>query len=154
LKMMRCPLGQRILHNTPPIATRIALYNRDSFDGMAADRHPSPPMIISDLESQILTLTSIEKAQVIQLLMGAIGQGSRGICKTPGVMGGDACLAHTRLPVWLFVDLRRQGSSDAELLELYPHLTAADLVNVWAYATAYPDEIETALQKQGFAIST
>jgi uncharacterized protein (DUF433 family) len=55
-------------------------------------------------------------------------------------------------PGWLFVDLRRQGSSDAELLELYPHLTAADLVNVWAYATAYPEEIETALQEQDLAM--
>jgi uncharacterized protein (DUF433 family) len=142
----------KTLRSHPKSPSIIKGINQNNFDGMAPDRHPSPPMIIPDLEHQILTLTSIEKAQVIQLLMGAIGQGSRGICKTSGVMGGDACLAHTRLPVWLFVDLRRQGSSDAELLELYPHLTAADLVNVWAYATAYPDEIETALQEQDLAM--
>jgi uncharacterized protein (DUF433 family) len=109
-------------------------------------------MTIPELEAQILTLTAIEKAQIIQMLMQAIGSGSRGITKTPGVMGGDACLANTRLPVWLFVDLRRQGASDAELLETYPHLAAADLVNIWAYATAYPDEIETALREQDLAM--
>jgi len=27
---------------------------------------------------------------------------------------------------------RRPGWSDAELLDFYPHLNAADLVNVWA----------------------
>jgi uncharacterized protein (DUF433 family) len=31
---------------------------------------------------------------------------------------------------------------------MYPHITAADLVNVWAYADAYPHEIETALREQ------
>jgi uncharacterized protein (DUF433 family) len=48
--------------------------------------------------------------------------------------------------------LRQQGASDAELLEAYPHLTAADLVNVWAYADAHPEEIAIALQKQDAAM--
>lgn len=29
-------------------------------------------------------------------------------------MGGDACIANTRLPVWLLVSLRQQSASDAE----------------------------------------
>ncbi len=45
------------------------------------------------------------------------------------------------------VSWRRQGMNDAELLNLYPHLSAADLVNVWAYADAYPEEIEEAINK-------
>jgi uncharacterized protein (DUF433 family) len=45
------------------------------------------------------------------------------------------------------VSYRRQGSSDAELLDFYPHLSAADLVNVWAYADAHPTEIEEAIRK-------
>jgi uncharacterized protein (DUF433 family) len=32
-------------------------------------------------------------------------------------------------------------------LEAFPGLTAADLVNVWAYAEAYPGEIELAIQE-------
>ncbi|TAH25727.1 MAG: hypothetical protein EAZ09_01745 [Oscillatoriales cyanobacterium] len=33
-------------------------------------------------------------------------------------------------------------------LDCYPHLSAADLVNVWAYSEAYPDEIESAIRQQ------
>ncbi len=50
------------------------------------------------------------------------------------------------------MSLRRQGTSDAELLDFYPHLSAADLVNVWAYADAHPDEIEIALREQDEAM--
>ena len=66
---------------------------------------------------------------------------SKGITKTPGVCGGDACIAQTRIPVWLLVEYRRLGISEAQLLEDYPHLSAADLVNAWAYADAHPAEI-------------
>ena len=109
-------------------------------------------MTLKELETQLLALTLIEKAEAIQILTQTLSNGSQGITKTPGVMGGDACIAKTRLPVWLFASLRRQGTSDAELLDFYPHLSAADLVNVWAYADAHPDEIETALREQDEAM--
>lgn len=109
-------------------------------------------MTLKELETQLLALTLIEKAEAIQILIQTLSNGSQGITKTSGVMGGDACIANTRLPVWLFVSLRRQGTSDAELLDFYPHLSAADLVNVWAYADAHPDEIEIALREQDEAM--
>jgi uncharacterized protein (DUF433 family) len=46
------------------------------------------------------------------------------------------------------VSLRRQGATDAEILQLYPHLTAADLLNIWVYVEAYSEEIEQALKEQ------
>ena len=46
---------------------------------------------------------------------------------------------------WMF---RRLGISEAELLEDYPTLRAADLANAWAYAEAYSDEIEIAIREQ------
>src|SRR5207245_2724666 len=49
------------------------------------------------------------------------------IQKTPGVCGGDARIGDTRIPVWLLVLARKQGQSDAHLLDGYPSLTAADL---------------------------
>jgi uncharacterized protein (DUF433 family) len=109
-------------------------------------------MTLQELELQIQTLQPTDRAKVIQILMQTISTNVRSITKTPGVMGGDACLADTRLPVWMFVDLRRQGATDGDLLEAYPQLTAADLVNIWAYATAHPDEIETALAEQSAAM--
>ena len=42
---------------------------------------------------------------------------------------------------------RRLCLSDARILEAFPDLTAADLVNAWAYADAYPDEIEQAIRE-------
>jgi uncharacterized protein (DUF433 family) len=42
---------------------------------------------------------------------------------------------------------RQLGMTDARILEALPALTAADLVNAWAYAEAYPDEIQVAIQE-------
>ena len=58
--------------------------------------------------------------------------------------GGDACIKQTRISVGVLVNARGLGISEAELLEDYPTLRAADSANAWAYAEAYPDEIETA----------
>jgi uncharacterized protein (DUF433 family) len=109
-------------------------------------------MTLKELEPQLLALTPTEKAEVIQILTKNLSNGSRGITKTPDVCGGDACIDKTRIPVWLMVSWRRQGMSDAELLNLYPHLTAADLVNVWAYADAHTDEIEEAIRNNDEAM--
>jgi uncharacterized protein (DUF433 family) len=43
-----------------------------------------------------------------------------GIEKTPKVCGGQACIANTRIPVWVLVEARRLGYSDADLLTSYP----------------------------------
>lgn len=111
-------------------------------------------MTLQELQAQLDALTLTERAEVIQILTQTLSNRSQGITKTPAVMGGDACIANTRLPVWLFVSLRNQGATDAVLLEAYPHLTAADLVNVWAYADAHSEEIAIALQEQEAATQT
>jgi uncharacterized protein (DUF433 family) len=105
-------------------------------------------MTVQELEAQLLSLTAVEKIEAIRILTQNINQNSRGITKTPGVMGGDACIAGTRIPVWLLVKFRSQGASDADILDGYPQLNATDLVNVWVYAQAFPDEIETAIKQQ------
>lgn len=105
-------------------------------------------MTIAELETQLLALSPVEKVAAIRILTQSINQHWRGITKTPGVMGGDACLDGTRIPVWLLVLCRQQGENDASILEAYPQLSAADLVNVWAYAAAYPEEIEIAIREQ------
>jgi uncharacterized protein (DUF433 family) len=71
-----------------------------------------------------------------------------GIHKTRGVMGGEACVRDTRIPIWLLVSYRRLGLSEAKLLDNYPMLTANDLVNAWSYASAYADEIDRAIAQQ------
>ena len=102
-------------------------------------------MTEQELEKQLLKLTKPEKAEIIQRLTKTISSGAKGITKTLGVCGGEACIAETRIAVWLLFEARRLGISEAQLLNDYPHITAADLVNAWAYADAHPEEVEAAL---------
>lgn len=105
-------------------------------------------MTLQQLHPQLLSLSTEEKAQAIQILVASLSGHWVGIGKTPSVMGGDACIRQTRIPVWLLVSLRRQGATEADLLEDYPGLTANDLTNAWLYSEVYADEIETAMQRQ------
>jgi uncharacterized protein (DUF433 family) len=104
-------------------------------------------MTHQELETQLLALTPTEKTEAIQILTKTLNQTKHPIIKTPGVCSGEACIANTRIPIWLLVESRRLGISEAQILDDYPHLTAADLVNAWAYTNAHPEEIETAIQK-------
>ena len=66
------------------------------------------------------------------------------ITTTPGVCGGDACIAGTRLNVWGFENRRRLGDSDADILEDFDYITQDDLDAVWAYV-AENEELITQL---------
>ncbi len=104
-------------------------------------------MTLKELEPQLLALSDHEKAQVVQLLsQGKITLG-RGIEKKPGVCGGSACIVGTRSIVWGLVEARQIGYSEADLLISYPSLSATDLANAWAYAEAFPQEIETEIRE-------
>ncbi len=105
------------------------------------------PMTLQKLEPKLLALTPNEKAQAIQILAQSLGNSWRGIEKIPGVCGGDACIAGTRIPVWVLINAHRLGISEAQLLKDYSTLSATDLTNAWVYATVYPEEIETAIQE-------
>ena len=69
----------------------------------------------------------------------------RGVVKTPGVCGGDACINGTRIPVWQLVEARNLGVSDAQLLIDFPTLTAQSLVDAWGYAENHANEISAAI---------
>ncbi len=64
------------------------------------------------------------------------------VVKTPGVCGGDARVADTRIPVWLLVLKRTHGQTDADVLAAYPTLTRADLDAVWDYYRDHTLEVE------------
>lgn len=102
-------------------------------------------MTLQELETQLQALTPAERADAIQILTQALSIRSQGITKTPGVCGGEACIAGTRIAVWLLVEAQQIGLSEAQLLQDYPHITAADLVNAWAYADAHVEEIAAAI---------
>jgi uncharacterized protein (DUF433 family) len=109
-------------------------------------------VILKELEKQLLALNPSEKVQAIQLLAQSLGGNLginkwQGIEKTPKVCGGEACIANTRIPVWVLIEAHRLGYSDAELLTSYPTITATDLANAWFYAEAHRDEIDLVIER-------
>ena len=68
-----------------------------------------------------------------------------GIRKTPGVVGGDARVRETRIPVWTLVELKKQGRTEAQLLSDFPGLTQNDLDAAWDYYRTHTVEIEEAI---------
>ncbi|MEI7769091.1 MAG: DUF433 domain-containing protein [Chloroflexales bacterium] len=73
--------------------------------------------------------------------MRDLGDAFPGIEATPGLSGGEPCVVRTRIPVWVLVQARQLGSSEADLLRAYPALRAEDLANAWAYDRAHHAEI-------------
>ena len=65
-----------------------------------------------------------------------------GIQKTAEVCGGEARIAGTRIPVWVLVQARQLGMSDAVILQNYPSLTAENLQHAWTYAEEHQAEID------------
>ncbi len=92
--------------------------------------------------TQGVTLGALLRPEAKNGVLRDLNEVFPGIEKTPGVCGGSACLANTRLPVWLLAQARRGGVSEADLLLDYPSLRAEDLVNAWAYVSAHQAEID------------
>ena len=101
-------------------------------------------MITQELKEQILSLSLDEQHEIVQLIQAQTDSWI-GITKTPGVVGGDACIRNMRIPVWSLVQYRHMGAKDDRISEAYPQLTATDLANAWAYAEAFTDEIAGAI---------
>ena len=87
-------------------------------------------------------MTRAEKAQLLQWVVRDLGDAFPGIESTPGICGGEPCIVRTRIPVWVLVQYRKLGASDADLLQNYPTLRAEDLANAWAYYRSHRNEIE------------
>ena len=64
-----------------------------------------------------------------------------GIERTPGVCGGAARVAGTRIPVWTIERFRQLGASRQDLLTYFPALSLTQIEGALQYASAHPDEI-------------
>lgn len=102
-------------------------------------------MSMQSIEPQISRLSRAEKAELLQRLVQEVGNTWAGIEKTEGVSGGVACIVRTRIPVWTLENYRRLGWTEVTILENFPSLRAADLVNAWAYADAHVEELDKAI---------
>lgn len=68
-----------------------------------------------------------------------------GVQHTGGVVGGQARVPGTRVPVWVLESYRQLGLTDADILRQYPRLSARNLVDAWAYVASHRDEIDHAI---------
>jgi uncharacterized protein (DUF433 family) len=69
------------------------------------------------------------------------------IQKSPGVCGGEPCVRNTRHTVAGLVEWKKQGLTDARILEHHPDLTHGDFEAAWAYYDAHREEIEQAIKE-------
>ena len=97
--------------------------------------------VLQEIEKLLSIMTRAEKAQLVQRIVRDLGGGFPGIDTIHGVCGGEPCIVRTRIPVWVLVEVRRLGTSEADLLRCYPTLRAEDLANAWAYFRLHRDEI-------------
>jgi len=95
------------------------------------------------VEEILPDLSPGEKAQLLQWVVSDLGGVFPGIEKTSGVSGGEACVARTRIPVWLLVQQRNLGISEEQMLHDYPTLRVEDLYNAWNYYRAHKAEIDS-----------
>jgi uncharacterized protein (DUF433 family) len=97
---------------------------------------------MEELEDMIARLSRSEKAQILQWVARDLGETFPGIDSAPDVLDGEARIVRTRIPVWILVQARRLGASEADLLRSYPTLRAEDLANAWAYTRLHRDDID------------
>ena len=92
-------------------------------------------------------LTNSEKAQLLRWVVQDLGEAFPGIETDPQVSGGEPCIVRTRIPVWVLEQMRRLGTSEAEILQSYSNLRAEDLSNAWSYVRAHRQEIEKQIEE-------
>lgn len=108
-------------------------------------------MTLNELEDIITGLSRAEKARILQWLIRDLGDAFPNIESSPDILGGEARIVRTRIPVWVLEEMRRQGAREADILLSYPMLRAEDLASAWAYVRLHRDEIEQAISENEMA---
>jgi uncharacterized protein (DUF433 family) len=102
---------------------------------------------IQEFEKLLDTMTRGEKAHLLQLIARDLGDSLPGIDSTTDVCGGEPRIIRTRIPIWVLIQAKRLGTSEADLLRSYPTLRAEDLANAWAYFRSHKEEIEQQIRE-------
>jgi len=97
---------------------------------------------IDDAQKLLPHMSRAEKAMLLQWVARDLGDAFPGIESIPDVCGGEPVIVRTRIPVWVLEKARRSGTSEADILGMFPTLRAEDLANAWGYVRSHPDEIE------------
>ena len=106
---------------------------RQVFDALAA----SPRNVVS-LEGGLVKIDLREPRRQLATSLRELRRARRLVVTDPEIMGGDPVFRGTRVSVNMVAELVTQGSTAAELIEGYPHLTAEMIRLAPIYAAAYP----------------
>jgi uncharacterized protein (DUF433 family) len=106
---------------------------RQLFDALAG----SPRNVVS-LEGGLVKIDLREPRRELATSLRELRRAKRLVVSDPDIMGADPVFRGTRVPVHMIAELLAKGSTPAELLEVYPRLTAEMLKVAPVYAAAYP----------------
>jgi uncharacterized protein (DUF433 family) len=116
------------------LADRVAPeLRRQVFDALAG----SPRNVVS-LEGGLVKIDLREPRRELATSLRELRRARRLVVSDPEIMGGDPVFRGTRVPVHMIAELVAQGSTQAELLEDYPRLSAEMIRLAPVYAAAYP----------------
>ena len=90
------------------------------------------------LDGGLLTIDLREPRQELAASLRRLRRARALVMSDPDILGGDPVFRGTRVPVHLIATLLGQGSTEVELLDAYPRLTAEMLQLAPIYASAYP----------------
>ncbi len=74
--------------------------------------------LLQEIEKLLSQMSRGEKAQVLQWIVRDLGEAFPGVDSRPEVYGGEPCIVCTRIPVWVLVQAKRLGVSEAEMRQL------------------------------------
>jgi uncharacterized protein (DUF433 family) len=90
------------------------------------------------LEGGLVKIDLREPRRELASSLRELRRAKRLVVSDPEIMGGDPVFHDTRVPVHMIAELVAQGSTQAELLESYPRLSAEMIRLAPVYAAAYP----------------
>jgi uncharacterized protein (DUF433 family) len=102
---------------------------------------------VQEAEKILASMSRGEKAQMLQRIVQDLGDAFPGVDSHPEICGGEPRIVRTRIPVWVLVQSKRLGLTEADLLNAYPGLRAEDLSSAWGYYRVHREEIEKQIQE-------
>lgn len=93
-------------------------------------------------------LAQARRQSVEELIAEIAAQPAHHIEQRPGVQGGDACIVGTRIPVWVLAAMHKRGDTVEDILEAYPHLTAAQVYAALSYYYDHRAETDAVIAAQ------
>ena len=98
--------------------------------------------LLQETQSLLTRMSRAEKAWVLQWVVADLGDAFPGIESRDDVCGGEPCIVRTRITVWVLVQARSRGLTEADILLSYPSLRAEDLAEAWAFYRAHREMID------------